>query len=206
MDRLGNHAAGEAADFGRLRVNPGVIDARANLSGVCRRWYPNSLELHRFFIAISRVVVNHDNREGTAPDPLVWSASALPKRRRLVHAVRNCALLPGTASIWTSDRVSFLPSVFTAEDVCAWPYSVGILVKWITFLGTLHWPAAGADVGVGGGSYEEMLPLYELWAGERLVLAKLFPSEGDLDAQIQCRLFLLVQALILSDNARSLGL
>ena len=31
-----------------------------NLSGVCGRWYPVILDLHRFFIAISRAVVNHD--------------------------------------------------------------------------------------------------------------------------------------------------
>ena len=72
VDRLGNDAAGEAADFGRRRLPPAVIDARRNLCGVCGRWYPVILDLHRFFIAISRAVVNHDGREGTAPDPLVW--------------------------------------------------------------------------------------------------------------------------------------
>ena len=51
-DRLGNDAADEAADFGRRRVSPAVIDARRNLSGVCGRWYPVVLSLHRFFIAI----------------------------------------------------------------------------------------------------------------------------------------------------------
>ena len=36
-----------------------------------------------------------------------------------------------------------------------------------------HWPAAGADLGVDGVSYVELLTLYELlWAGERLVLEK----------------------------------
>ena len=89
VDRLGNDAADEAADFGRRRVGNAVIDARRNLSGVCGRWYPVLLDLHRFFIAISRALVNHDGRDGTAPDPLVWSAGALPKRRRLVHAVRD---------------------------------------------------------------------------------------------------------------------
>ena len=39
-DKLGNDAADEAADFGRRRVSPAVIDARRNLSGVCGRWYP----------------------------------------------------------------------------------------------------------------------------------------------------------------------
>ena len=36
-------------------------------------------------------------------------------------------------------------------------------------------PAAGADLGVGGVSFVEMLILYELWAGERLVSEKSFP-------------------------------
>ena len=91
VDRLGNNAVDEAADFGRGRIGNAVIDARRNLSGVCGRWYPVVHDLHRFFIVISRAVVNHDGREGTAPDPLVWSAGALPKRRRLVHAVRGRA-------------------------------------------------------------------------------------------------------------------
>ena len=91
VDRLGNDAADEAADFGRRRVGNAVVDARRNLSGVCGRWYPVILDLHRFFIAISRAVVNHDGRNGTAPDPLVWSAGAHHKRRRLVHAVRDRA-------------------------------------------------------------------------------------------------------------------
>ena len=51
VDRLGNDAADEAADFGRRRVSPAVIDARRNLSGVCGRWYPIVLDLHRFCIA-----------------------------------------------------------------------------------------------------------------------------------------------------------
>ena len=39
IDRLGDNAADEAADFGRRRVGNAVIDARRNLSGVCGRWY-----------------------------------------------------------------------------------------------------------------------------------------------------------------------
>ena len=59
--KLGNDGADEAAEFGRRRVPWWVIDARRNLSGVCSRWRPVVLVLHRFFIAISRAVVNHDN-------------------------------------------------------------------------------------------------------------------------------------------------
>ena len=76
-DRFGNSAADDAADFGRRRVNNAVIDARRNLSVLCSRWYPVNLDLHRFFIGVSRAVVNHDGRDGTAPDSWVWSAGAL---------------------------------------------------------------------------------------------------------------------------------
>ena len=47
-DSVGNNAADEAADFGRRRVDPPVIDARRNFAGVCGRWYPGILTLHRF--------------------------------------------------------------------------------------------------------------------------------------------------------------
>ena len=74
-------------------VGNAVIDARRNLSGVCGRWYP-------VILAISRAVVNYDGREGTAPDPLVRSAGAHPKRSRLVHAVWDRAFLPVPLVIW----------------------------------------------------------------------------------------------------------
>ena len=73
--------------------------------GGCGRWYPVILDLHRFFIAISRAVVNHDGGDGTAPDPPIWSAGALLKRRRLVHAVRDRAFLPGPLGIWDCEWV-----------------------------------------------------------------------------------------------------
>ena len=150
LDRLGNDAADEAADFGRRRVGNAVIDARRNLSGVCGRWYPVILDLHLFFIAISRAVVNHDGRDGLAPDPLVWSAGALRKRRRLVHAVRDRAFLPGPPGIGDSEWVSVPVSAVCAEDIAHWSFSPGLLVKWVAFLGTPHWPAGGLDLGVGG--------------------------------------------------------
>ena len=164
-DRFGNSAAFDAADFGRRRVGNAVIDARRNLSGVCGRWYPVLVDLLRFFIAISRTVVNHDGGSGTAPDPLVWSAGALPKRRRLVrHLVFGI-----------SEWVNILASAICADDVTHWPKTPGLWVNWVSFLGSLHWPAGGLDLGVGGISYLEILILYELWAGERLSLEKATP-------------------------------
>ena len=171
LERLGNNAADEAADFCLRRVGPAVVDARRNLSGMCGRWYPVVLDLHRLFISISRAVVNHDDRDGTAPDSMVWSAGALPKRHRLVHAVRDRGI-PARA---TSERVHVLASTICAENIAHWPYTAGLLVKWVAFLVSLHWPAGGTDLGVGGISYLEVLILYELWAGERLPLEKAHP-------------------------------
>ena len=131
---------------------PAVIDARRKLSGVCGRWYPVILDFHRFFIAISRAVVNHDGGDGTAPDPLVWSAGALPKRRLLVHAVRDRASLPGPPGVWDSEWVNVLSFAVCAEDIAHWPCTPGLLVKWVSFLGSLHWPVGGADLWVGGVS------------------------------------------------------
>ena len=140
-DRLGKNAADEAADFGRRRVGNAVIGARRNLSGVCSRWYPVLLDLHRFFIAVSRAVVNHDGRDGTAPDPLVWSAGAHSKRRRLVRAVRDRAFLPGPPGLWDSDWVTIPASVITADDIALWPYTPGLWLSgflfWLVFIGLL---------------------------------------------------------------------
>ena len=129
-----------------------------------------------FFVAIARAVVNHDDSGGTAPNPLVWSAGSLPKRRRDVDAVRNFAFLPGPVDIWSGDWVSSAVSCITVEDVGVWLYSVSLLVKMSAFLGTLHWPAGAVGLGVGGVSFVEMLILYELWAGERLCLESAVPK------------------------------
>ena len=144
--------------------------------GVCNRWYPVVRHLHRFFIAIARVVVNLDDGHGTAPDPLVWSAGSLPKRPRIAHAVRDFAFLPGPVGIWDGNWVSFGVSSVTAEDVRVWPYSVSLLVKMLAFLGTLHWPASSFEFGVGGVSFVELLIVYEQWAGERLCLEAAIPK------------------------------
>ena len=78
----------------------------------------------------------------------------------------------GPGILWGSEWVNVPASAFCAEDIAQWPYTAGLLVKWVAFLGTLHWPAGGLDLGVGGISCVALLILYELWAGERLSLEK----------------------------------
>ena len=160
--------------------------------GGCGRWYPVILDLHRFFIAMSRAVVNHDGNNGTAPDPMVWCAGALPERRRLVHAVRDLAILPGPPALWLGEWVTGPAVIIGVDDVAQWPCTPDLLDKWVAFLGSLHGPAGGVDLGVGGISYVELLILYELWAGERLTLEKahrryLRPGRG-IDIWCSCRL------------------
>ena len=139
------------------------------------------LDLHRFFIAIARAVVNHDDLGGTALDPLVLSAGALRKRRRLVHAVRDCAFLPGPPGIWHSEWFQVPAAAVCAEDIALWPYTPSLLVKWFSFLNSLHWPCTFyMSFGLVRGSSWRRLTLVVFVQG----------------AQFQCRLFLLVQALI----------
>ena len=52
-----------------------------------------------------------------------------------------------------SDWVNIPASAVSAADIARWPYTPGLLVKWVSFLASLHWPAGGTDLGVGGISY-----------------------------------------------------
>ena len=159
VDRLGNGAADDAADFGRRRVGNAVIDARRDLSGVCGRWYPVLLDLHRFFIAISRTVVNHDGGIGTAPDPsgmVCWCSSQ-------EASLGSCCSGSG---LFCLDHLVFgiligLIFLLLLSVLRTLHFGLihrGLLVKWVTLSGeSLHWPAGGLDLGVGGISYVELL-------------------------------------------------
>ena len=60
----------------------------------------------------------------------------------------------------------------TGADIAAWPNSVGIMFKFTAFLGALHWLVDTVDMGHLGGSYLEVLILFEQWAGYRLLSEK----------------------------------
>ena len=152
LDRLGNDAADEAADFGRKTVGNCVIDARRNVSGFLVAGAPLFLTFIGSSLLWSIMIVGM-----VLLLILVWSAGAPPKRRRLVHAVRDRAFLPGPPGVWDSEWVNVPASAVSADDIVHWPY-----IK----------PGGGLDLGVGGISFVELLILYELWAGERLSLEK----------------------------------
>ena len=54
--------------------------------------------------------------------------------------------LPELPAIWDSGWVVISASAISAADVALWPYTPGLLVKWVSFIVSLHWPAGGSDL------------------------------------------------------------
>ena len=72
------------------------MDVRRALLNARDYWYPILLQLHRFMVAVSRVVVNRVGRGGSAPDPLVWDRGSTKKQRKVDIRVNiDLATLPG---------------------------------------------------------------------------------------------------------------
>ena len=173
LDKQGNTEADNAADLGRRDQSEVLIDARRRLLQARRYWYPIMTDLHRFMIAIARVSVNHDGKGGTAPDHLVWDQGSRPKVRKLHIRVNvDLASLPGPPGFLNNSWIQVNAGHITGADISAWPYSVGILVRFTSFLGTLHWPSGSVDLGHFGISFLELLILFEQWAGHRLLSEK----------------------------------
>ena len=170
VDQQGNSEADAAADLGRRHQSEVLIEAGRRLLKVRGYWYLTWLDLHRFMIAVARVSVNHHGKGGTAPDPLVWDQGSRPKVRKLAVRVNvDLASLPGPPGFLNNDWVQVHAGHITSADISAWPYSVGILVRFTSFLGHLHWPSGSVDMGHFGVSFLELLILFEQWAGHRLL-------------------------------------
>ena len=54
---------------------------------------------------------------------------------------RDRALLPEPPGVWDSEWVTVPATAICVDDIAHWPYTPGLLVKWVAFLGTLRWPA-----------------------------------------------------------------
>ena len=172
-DQVGNADADAAADLGRRHQSEVLIDARRRLLKARSYWHPVMLDLHRFLIAVAGVTVNHDGRGGTARDPLVWDQGGGTKARKLAIGVNvDLASLPGPPGFLGGPWIQVDGGHISGRDIAAWPYIVGILIRFTSFLSTLHWPTGSDDFGHFGVSYLELLILFEQWAGHRLLSEK----------------------------------
>ena len=145
IDRVGNNEADAAASLGRRRVHHSISVAKDVVSKSCAHWYPVVRDLHRFFIAIARSVFNDDGGSGTSLHRVVWSNNSSLRRRRVRAFEGNFARLPGPAALWTSDWYCLPIAQIDDGDISSWPFSVGLLVKVVHFLGSLHWPRGAGD-------------------------------------------------------------
>ena len=155
------------------------IDARRRLLQARSHWFPIMLDLHRFMIAVARVSVNHDDKGGIAPDPLVWNQGSRPKIRKLdIRMDADLAFLPGPPGFLNSSWIEVAAGRITGAGIAAWAYSVSILIRFTSFLTTLHWPSGSVDFGHFGVSFLELLTLFEQWAGHRLLSEKVTRPHG----------------------------
>ena len=203
--KIGNDIAVEAADFGRRRVGSDVVDARREHAGACPVWHPIIRDLHRFFIAIARVIVNDNGKGGTAPDPLVLCSGAKDKRWRVLDAVRDFSMLPGQR-LWVGCWFKWPDIFITADDVGRWLFSVGALVKVAAFLGSLSWPSEVSDMGSGGISFVELLFCMKGGLVKDFVLRNIFRNTGGLGAEFWCQLHPCALMLIFGSFADTLAI
>ena len=99
-DRIGNNGADAAADLGRLRQQDDVITSRRALIRVRSHWYPVMLDLHKFMVAISRILVIHGGHGSTAPHPMTWD--------------HGSSIKPRASSLWVTVDFASLPVFWTA--------------------------------------------------------------------------------------------
>ena len=160
-DLIGNNLADEVADLGRRRQTERVSTARRICVNACHYWYPLIMDLHRYFIAVAGIAVNHDPGHGTAPDPAVWCIGAPAKKAKLSEAACEFAAAPGPDALGRNGWCSIAIRPLSCSDFDLWPFSPGLLIKFSAFLGSLHWPSDGEDLVMGGVSLIEVLVLYE---------------------------------------------
>ena len=181
-DKFGNDMADEAADFGRRRVGEDVLDARREFARACRTWYPVVRDLHRFFIAIARVFVNEDGKG------VSWCSGAKGKRRRVIDAVQDFAMIPGPQSLWSGSWVRWPVIAVSGDDVGRWPCSPDALVKLAAFLSSLSWPGEVSDLGPVESLSLSFLFCMKDGLLKSFVLRMLFLSILGLDVQFRCQL------------------
>ena len=83
----------------------------------------------------------------------------------------DLASLPGPPGFLGGPWIQVHRGFISGADIAAWPYSVGILIRF-TFLNTLQWPAGDVDLGHCGVSFLDVLVFVEQWADHQLLSEK----------------------------------
>ena len=96
--------------------------------------------------------------------------------RNVDRVIREFACMPGPAGFLGSRWFSVDCGPVTEGDISCWPFSVPLLVKFTSFLSTLQWPEGLNEMGMCGVSYVEILILFEMWVGHRLLPEKTVPK------------------------------
>ena len=105
LDKIGNDLADRAADFGRRRVPPAIIDSKRMVHSACTAWYSLIPDLHRFFIAIAREAADGDCRGGTSP----YGGLLSPSVGEFFKPYGNLLGPPGLPGLWDAGTVGMLP-------------------------------------------------------------------------------------------------
>ena len=158
LDRLGSVEADTAADLGWIRQSEAVMDIIRVLVDARELWYPIGQQ-HHSMIAISLVSVDHEERSGTAPDPLFGIRGVgLSSAKVDIRIDVDLAALLGPLGFLCGPWVQVSGGCITGADVAAWPNSVSLLREFFILSGyTLHWPADTLDLEHCGVSYLEVL-------------------------------------------------
>ena len=76
----------------------------------------------------------------------------LKVRKLAIRVNVDLASLPGPPGFLGGPWIEVSAGRITGADISAWPYSVSILIRFTSFLNTLHWPAGADDLGHFGVS------------------------------------------------------
>ena len=100
VTKVKGHAADDDVEHGRVRREDQAGNAEAHAAADLGRRHQSELLLDAgrilLKVRVGRVPVNHDGRQGTAPDPLVWDQDGRKKTRRTdIRITVDIASLPG---------------------------------------------------------------------------------------------------------------
>ena len=86
--------------------------------------------------------------------------AGLEFRKLVIRVNVDLASFPGPPGFFNSPWIQVDAGRISGADIAAWPYSVSILIRFTSFLNTLHWRSGSVDFGYFGVSFMELLILF----------------------------------------------